>query len=297
MRMRPLGKQISRSIIGADVSALCHLKINATPPVVETDAGAEITTATCQVTTNNLTLLVNGSAETVIGTYTGNSGADNVTVFGDTNCATIQELLDVLNGVAPGQSSVVRRWRAGLGDFRPQFVIGSGDGLATAAANCMLGPDADGLQCLADTSNLAAITMAMGLGTDRARRGGGQSFPDKFESDHSGTVGGVKSPVRSAGRMVEEHPNQPLTQVALTNILLNLSFNTTGVLTVYDNLGNTLYSWNVGTAAANVPGSGEYTADNPICMGPPGSPLFLEFVGTGAITAGVCTAVGYERIA
>ena len=82
--------------MAADQSALCYVKINPHPPVVTEDDGTAITSATVQVTANNLTLLVNTAAETVIGTYTGNSGADNTATFGDTNCATIQELMDVI---------------------------------------------------------------------------------------------------------------------------------------------------------------------------------------------------------
>ena len=295
-QIQPLGKLITRAV-SADESALCYVKINPHPPQVTTDAGAEITTATVQVTANNLTLLVNTAAETVIGTYTGNSGADNTATFGDTNCATIQELLNVLNGIAPGQTSVVRRWRAGLGDFRPQFAIGTGDGLATAAANAMLGYD-QGLICLADSSALAsANTIAIGLGTDRAKSGRGQTIPDHFESDYTSTVAGVKTPVRSAARRIEDQPGQANLQVVLVDLSILASFATTGAATVYDDAGNTLASYNLGTAAFHLNSGGRYDRDNPAVVGPPGSPLFIEITGTGALTDGTCTAIGYERIA
>jgi len=295
-RMQPINfKPITRSVL-ADTSALCYVKIQSMGPLVTTDAGAEITTATVQVTSNDLTLLVNTAAETVIGTYTGNSGADNTATFGDTNCSTIQELLNVLNGVATGQSSVIRRWRAGLGDFRPQFVIGTGDGLATAAANAMLGRGSDGLICLADSSALAsANTLAIGLGTDRAREGGGQNFPDHFETDYTSTTGGVKTPVRSSARRIEDQPGQAGTQVVLTDLQVGALFATTKIATVYDDAGNILKSWALGAATA-IPG-GPFTAENPAVAGPVGSPLFIEITGTGGFTDGTCTASGYTRIA
>lgn len=294
-RLREVYKQLSRSV-AADESAICHVKINPHPPAVSTDAGAEITTATVQVIATDLTLLVNTAAETVIGTFTGNSAADNVATFADNN-ATVQELLNILNGVAAGQTSVVRRWRAGLGDFRPQFVLDATSGLATAAANAMLGY-AEGLICLADSSGLpSANTLAIGLGTDRAVSGGAQRIPDHFESDYSSTTAGVKLPVRSAGRKVEDQPGQALYQVALTDLQIAASFATTGLATVFDDAGNTLKAWNIGTAAFSIPGSGDWTAENPAVIGPPGSPLFIEITGTGALTDGTCTATGFQRLA
>jgi hypothetical protein len=163
----------------------------------------------------------------------------------------------------------------------------------------MLGRDVEGLQCLADSSALASSnTLAIGLGTDRGKEGGGQLIPDHFESDYSSTTAGVKTPVRSFDRRVEDMPGQARYQVALTNLIVGASYATSGVATVYDNAGNTLAVWSdLGTAAWNVPGVGQWNRENPILVGPPGSPLFIEITGTGALTDGTCTAVGFVRIA
>lgn len=299
-RIDPIGhKHISRSA-AADQSALCYLRINADrSPPPQTDGGADITAATAEVTTNLIALTVNGSAETVIGTYTGNSGTDAQAVFGDTNCATIQQLLDVLNGVQTGQTSAIRRWRAGLGDFRPQFVIGTGDGLVLAAANAMLGRNEEGLALQADTSNLAsASTVAVGLGIPFAKEGGGQSIPDHFESDASSTVAGVRTPVRNAGRLTEDQPGRATFQVLVTDIQCGMAWDTTKVVTAYDNLGNTLKAEAVTiTAGGTIAGTGRWDADNPWVVGPPGSPVWIEVTGTSSFTDGTLTVSGFIRVA
>ncbi len=299
-RIAPLGhKHISRSA-AEDTSVLCYLRGNADrSPPPQTGAGADITAMTAEVTTNLVALTVNGSAETVIGTYTGNSGSDNQAVFGDTNCATIQQLLNVLNGVATGQSSVVRRWRAGLGDFRPQFVIGTGDGTVAAAANALLGRGEEGLALLADSSNLAsASTIAVGLGIPFAKEGGGQSIPDHFETDFSSTVAGVRTPVRNSGRLTEDQPGRATFQVLVTDIQCGMAHATTKVVTAYDNLGNTLKAEAVTiTAGGTIAGTGRWDADNPWVVGPPGSPVWIEVTGTGGLTDGTLTVSGFVRVA
>lgn len=299
MRVRPLNfKQIQRSV-ATDESAICHVKINPAQPPVQTDAGAEITLATVEGQANLIDLQVNGGAETVIGTYTGNTGADNQVVYGDAGATdTVAGVIAALNGVAAGQTAAVRRWRAGLGDFRPQFVLGAGDGDVIAPTNAMLGNgNVEGFAVLAESTALASVDMlAIGLGTDRARAGRGQQIPDHLESDYESTTAGVKTPIRSAARKIEDQPGQASYQVVLTDLQVGALFASTKVATVFDNAGNTLMSWALGAATA-IPNSGLYTAENPAVVGPPGSPLFIEITGTGAFTDGTCTAIGYERLA
>jgi len=296
-RIAPINfKPVSRSA-AADGSALCYARFNADrDPVPTTDAAAAITAATIEVQANLIDLQVNGAAETVIGTYTGNSGTDGQAVFGDTNCATVGELIAVLNGLAPGQTSAVRRWRAGLGDFRPQFVIGTGDGLVLAASNALLGRNHQGLALQADSSALAsANTISVGLGIPFAKEGGGQSIPDHFESEYSSTTAGVRTPVRSAGRRIDEQPGLARFQVYVTDIQVGALFATTKVVTAYDNAGNTLKVETLGSGTA-IAGAGNYSVDNPWVVGPPGSPVWLEVTGTGAFTDGTVSASGYIRV-
>ncbi len=291
-------KQVAR-VVAADQSSICRLRFNAGRlPIPQTDAGADVTAATMEVTANTLVFLVNAGAETVIGTYTGNSGADNVLTFGDTNCATVAQLIACINGQAPGQASGFRRWRAGLDDFRPQHVLGTGDGLVTAAANAMLGTDVQGLAVLADSSALAtANVQSMGIGVPGARRGGGQTIPDHFETGFTSTTAGVRTPVREAGISIENQPGQANFQVFITDVQAQIAHTTTKVITAYDNAGNILQQEGVAAAAnGTIAGTGNFNIDNPWAVGPPGSPVWVEVTGTGGVaTAGSTSAFGYIR--
>ena len=300
-QLPPLGKQFNNTR-SADQSALCYIKTNTGLPLATTDAGAALTASTVEVQANQLLFTVNGAAETTIGTYTGNSGADNAIVFADANIANIQRLINTINGrgvghPAPSAATYLRRWRAGLGDFRPQFVIGAGDGLVTAAANSMLGRGDDGLAALADSSGLAAAnTISIGCGVGRALEGGGQQIPDHFESDYESDTAGNKTPTRFPERRVEDQPAQASFQVVITDIKVGALFATTKLVTVYDNAGNTLKTESLG-AATSIAGSGDWSRENPYVTGPVGSPLWVEISGTGAFTDGACTVSGFRNIA
>lgn len=282
-----------------DGSSLCRAKWNYFTNV--NAAGNPVTAATIEVAANSLLFTVNGAAETIIGTYTGNSGADNEIVFADGNIATIANLIRAINGGAPGHpaktdATYLRRWRAGLADFRPQFVIGAGDGLVTAAANALLGRGSAGLALLADSSGLASTNLiSVGCGVPGAEEGGGQYLPDHFESDYEVTTAGVKTPTRDEIRRREEQVGRPRLSVFLTDIQVGALFATTKVARVYDDQGNLLKSWNLGAAVA-VPGSGQFDFKNPLVVGPPGSPLWVEVSGTGAFTNGDVTVSGFLRV-
>jgi len=302
MQVTPKGKAFSRTV-NADESALCYVKFN--PYKLTNAAGATVTAATVEVEANDLLFTVNGTAETVIGTYTGNSGADNAVVFVDGNIASVKNLIDTINGSGvghpgPTSSTYLDRWRAGYGDFRPGFVIGAGDGLVTAAANALLGRGTDGLACLADSSALGtANTFSVGVGTDHAREGAGSVIPDHFDSDYiqsSVSAGTEATRIRSAARRQEEQPGLAGFQVYITGIHFGAAYATNAkVITVYDKDNNVVYQEVLGSGTGLAAAS-NYSVDNPVCVGPVGSPLFVEGVGTGALTDGPLTVQAYIRV-
>jgi hypothetical protein len=262
-------------------------------------AGALVTAAQIQVQANSLLFTVNGAAETLIGTYTGNSGADNEVVYADANIASIQNMIDTINGFGAGMvaaGTTFNRWRAGWGDFRPQYVIGAGDATAAAAANALLGYNHLGLAILADNSNHPTPTISVGIPLVGAREGAGQRHPDHFESDYTSTVAGVVTRRRfSQVRREEEQPISE-TQVVIQGIATGATFAGDTQITVYDRLGNIVFNYLL--AALVTPPANVLSADNPI-IGPMGSPLWVEINGTagGAITDGTTTVWGYVGVA
>lgn len=260
-----------------------------------TAAGALVTAATLETQLNLIDLQVNGGAESDYGTYTGNSGADNQVVFVDANIATVQALVDALNGRVIGQPAGLRRWRASLGDFRPGFAIGNGDGLAVAAANALLGLYHAGVQILADSSGLAvANTMSASIGGPTTIGGTGPQVPDNFESGYTSTVAGVVTPVREARRKAESTVT-PLSQTIITAIHFGAVYASNAkVISVFD-INNTLIFQYAMGAAVDIPAN-VLSEDNPI-EGPPGSPLFVEAVGSGALTDGALSIHGWVRVA
>lgn len=296
-RVSPLNfKPISRTVTAADTSVLFYVKWDTAPGNLTNAAGTTATAATVANADASVDFQINGVNETEIGTYTGNTGSDHQVMYLDG--ATVQGMIDRVNGTDTG----VTRWRAGLGDFRPQFVVDADSGIVVAAANAMLGAGVEGLPVYGDTSELSSVNaLAVGLGTDRAIEGRGQSFPDHFQSGYTSTVAGVETAVRERTRQQERQPGHPKTQVVLTDIQTNASFATTSQMAVYDDAGNLLKAWDFGitggTPLSSIPGSGTFSADNPAVVGPPGSPLFVEFTGTGALTGAMLSAYGYERIA
>lgn len=291
-------------VVVADDSALCYVKWN--PYKTTNAAGDTVTAATVEVTANGLVFLVNGSAETVIGTYTGNSADDNDIVFGDTNLTTVKLLIDTINGRGVGHpaasaSTYLDRWRAGYGDFRPGFTIGSGDGIVLSAANAMLGRGVEGIKVEADSSALAtANTYSAGIGTDHAIEGRGQVIPDHFDSDYltnSVSAGTERTRTRFPERRQEEQPGLAGFQVYITGIHFGAAYATNAkVVTVFDKDNNTLFQETLGSGN-NLAAADQYNIDNPVVVGPAGSPLFVEATGTGALTDGPLTVRGFIRVA
>lgn len=292
MRVTENDLRFTRTVF-EDESRLCRVKYWRGLSAVD----VEVTSATVQVTVNLLTFLVNTIAETVIGTYTGNSGGDNQVVYVDANVASIQNLVDTINGLGTGHptgANLYRRMRASMGDYRPGFVIGNGDGLAAAAANILLGDTLDGYEVFADSSGLAvANTFSIGVGVPTCRPGTGPRLFDHFESDYVVTTAGVRTPQRFP-TVQQTRFDAAKYQVQIDSIHCGATFaNNDNVLRVFDIDDNLLWAYALG-AATDVPVN-VLGADQPI-MGPAGSPLFVEAAGTGALTDGPFTVAGFTRM-
>ena len=292
MRNTPYVKRFTRTVF-SDQSVLGRTRF-----VGVLDAlGAVVTAATVQVAANNLTFLVNGVAETVIGTYTGATGAANQIVFVDANIATIQRLIETINGLGVGHpvgANLFRRWRASIADFRPGFAIGAGDGLAAGPTNVLLGDNSEGLVLNADISNLAvANTMSIGVGVPDCRRGSGPMLFDHFESDYVVTTAGVRTPQRNARVQQQQFGAVPF-EVRIESIHCGAVFaNNDKVIQVFDQDNNLI--WGHLLAAANdVPVN--VLGENQPIVGTPGSPLWVECAGTGAYTNGPLTVSGWVRV-
>ncbi len=294
-----VGKKISRSVL-ADGAALCSVKWN---PQVFTDvAGAQVTTATVEQKALGLEFLANTVADSGIDSYTSASGAAGNIVYADAAANSIGELLDIINGVEAGQGQATAdppahmiRWRADLGDFRPGFVLGATSGLAVGAANVLLGLDPEGLAINGDTSGLETADLySVGVGSSRARPGGGSVFADHFASDYVTTIAGVRFEVRAPGRRREEQPGLASYSVHITEVRADMVYASGAkVVTIYDVDNNIVGGPFPIAANVTVPAISE---DTPI-VGPAGSPLFVECVGVGALTDGPLTVTADIRVA
>ena len=283
--------------VNDDVSVLAHVMWN--PYRLNDIAGTtQVTAARMQVQANLINFDINGVAETVIGTYAGNSGGDDQIVFGDSP-ATVRALIERINGLELGFD----RYRAGLGDFRPGFTIGTGDGIAVGLTNIMLGrhhqsascPWRSGLEVFADSSGLAtANIMSVGCGTYGAREGRGQEFPDNFQSEYTSTTAGVETRVRAQALSREKSPTSAL-EVRVTFVHFGAAYATNAkVITVFDQNDNTLFQETLGSGSA-LGSADKYNFDNPIASST--GPIFVQGVGTGALTDGPLTVGWYERVA
>jgi len=286
----PIGQKVARTV-QEDESVLCRAKYVAR----QNAASVDVTAATIETTATRHVFLVNGVAETLIGAYTGNTGADNEIVWSDGNANTIQELIDLINGVGVGQTAF-NRWRASLGDFRPGYVIGAGDGLVAAAANALLGVHDPGLDLLADSTGQAvAETMSVCLGIPSTQEGTGAFLPSHFESGYTSTVAGVITRVREEVRRREEQAITAQWQVHITGIHAGAAFaNNDKRIRVFDRENNLIES--IILAAANEPARALLGEEAPI-VGPMGSPLWVELNGTGAFTNGPLSVHGYIHVA
>lgn len=202
-----VGKVVSQSKLNTN-GALCYAKWDTYARF--NGAGDEATEATIEQQATGLLFTVNGANEVTIGTYSGATGADNEIVYADASIATVQGLLDAINGIAPGlptptDPAYMIRWRAGLGDWRPGTPIGATAGLAIPAANAMLGRTEKGMLIFGNGPGLVPATkFSVGLGTPGALEGGGQLFADQFQSEYQSDTSGNRFRVRAQRRAVEE---------------------------------------------------------------------------------------------
>lgn len=290
-----VGRAVSRSV-GEDSSVLCYAKWF---PFTSTNAaGDQVTAATIQRLVNGLQFTVNGGAEVSIGTYTAASGTADQILYVDANIATIEGLIKAINGVAPGQpaatsSDYVDRWRGGLGDFRPQFPIDATSGIVVGAVNALLGRSDAGIAVTGDTSGLSTANLySAGIGFGRTVEGGGQVIPDHFDSDYVGDTSGNRFPLRDAARRQEEQPGLARYTVNITSIDADMAYASDAkVVSIYskDKLEG---QFAIG-AGTFVPG---ITNDTPF-VGPAGSPLWVEVVGSGVLTNGPLSVSAEIRIA
>lgn len=294
MRVTPNIKRFTR-LVTADTPILCRLKYWRGLSAV----GAQVTVATVQVAANNLTFLINTIAETIIGTYTGNSGGDNQVVFVDAapSVGTVGNLIDVINGLGPGHPvgvNLYRRMRASLGDWRPGWVIGNGDGLAAGPDDILLGDNSDGYEVLADTSELAtADTLSVCIGGPTCRRGSGPQVFDHFESDYVTTTAGVTTPQRESV-VQQERFDSARFQVVIDSIHAGMLHATNDKrIRVYDINDNLVWTYQLNALdqpPANI------LNENITIDGPMGSPLFVELDGSGGFTDGPLQVSGFIRV-
>lgn len=292
-----VGRKVSRTV-SADGSALCNVKWS--PREDFDEAGSDIATATVEQKATGLEFLANATADTGISAYTGASGGAGNIVYADANANSVQEVLDIINGIGVGQPGPLEtgymiRYRAGLGDFRPGFVLGATSGLVVAAGNIMLGsPETEGLAVNGDTSGLETADLySVGIGTDRAQAGGNAVFADHFESDYVTDTSGNRYRVRSQGRRREEQPGLSEFSVHITEVLAGMSYASDAkVVSIYDEKDNLLASYPI-ASGTSVPSISEATP----FVGPIGSPLFIECVGSGVLTDGPFTVTGEVRVA
>ena len=280
-------KPFSR-VVTDDQSVLCWVKWNPRR-IYAIDGSTVVTAARMQVQVSQVNFDINAVADTTIGTYTGNTGGDDAVMLVD--AATVQGLLDRINGL----ELAIDRYIAGLGDFRPQHVIGTGDGLAVALANILLGVHSKGLQVFADTSGLAINSLfAVGVGTGGCRPGAGASIPDLAAAEYTSTVAGVVTEVRAPKRSAESYPFQQTFESKITGITFAAAYASNAkIVSIYDVNDNLLFQEDIGSTNVLTDAS-RYGFDNPVAQAV--GPLFVECTGTGALTDGALKVQGFTRV-
>lgn len=282
------GWKYKSRVVTDDQSVLAYVKWNPKQRFIE-DGATAVTAAQMQVQANLINFTLNAVADATIGTYTGNSGSDDQVVFAD--AATVQVLLDLINGLELG----IDRYIAGLGDFRPGFAIGTGDGLAVALTNILLGETHKGLEVFADSSGLGtANTMSVGCGTSGAKAGAGQEFPDVKQFEYTSTTAGVITKVRNPNLSRERTYTSRL-EVRVVHVHFAAAYASNAKqLDFYDSSNNLLRRTVIGSADV-LPDADRYNFDNPIVSAV--GPVFVEGVGSGALTDGPLVVGWYERVA
>ena len=283
-------KDASRTIPGADNSVLVYAKCIAD----EDAAAAQVTAATVAVAGDVITVQVNAANDAGIA-YTGQSGAAGTITYTDGNADSVQEVVNVFNGVGVGQTAF-RRWRAAIGDFHPGYALTAADVLAVGATNALTGRLDNGVDLFADSSALASANqLNVGIGTSGGTiEGSGWLSPDYFEDiPGSSTTASVNTPIR--GGVIRSRKSEDAVtrrkQFRIVGFSASAQFATTQVLTIRDIDGTIV--WTESLTAGAVTAFQDRT-DAPI-VGPLGSPLFCELTGTGAFTDGFFSIKAEEQ--
>jgi len=271
------------------------------------DGSTAITAATVDSDNGNdlLQFQANAANDTGINGYTGASGTAGQVVYTDANANTVQELVDIINGVGTGQTAF-RRWRAAIADFPALYTLTGGDILDSSGfQNCLLGLHNEGRNLFADSSALAGNDdVWLGIGTEGGVRNGvGLVVPDYFE-DRPGTSGitGFSTNTPDRSRQVAKQNDfvsvvRYSVQIEGINANIGYTGNDTRVR-VWTNEQNPssdtpFYDITLGDVAAASDRRGVVegiTADTPL-IGPPGVPLFVQVSGGSGFAAGEDTSL------
>ncbi len=295
-------KRFSR-VVGADESVAFYVK-----NVLRANAaGTVLTTADVQSTpaSDRVRFRLNTVVDAQI-TYTSATLAGDLT-YTDTNANSIQDCIDVINGIGVGQTAN-RQWRANLGDVPPLYALTAADLLdQSAVVNTLLGRSSVGAAVNMDQSALAtADDQWVGIGTERGCiKGGGLVSPDYFE-DLPGTsaIGGFSSNAGDRSRRKAKQNDEAVVVTVYTPVITYVHcvarFATTGIISIFTEdqdpaSATPIFQESIGTAAAT---SAVLTgvAGTHSVVGIPGKALFLRFGGTGSYTAGAVVVGGhYEQ--
>jgi len=290
-----IGKSAARTV-SENGSVLFNVKWN---PLEDFDGGGtEVGEATIEQKLTGLEFLVNSNPDTGISAYTGASGGPGNMVYADGNAATVAQAMAIINGFglgqpAPTQTGYMTRWRAGLGDFRPGFVLGATTGKVAAAVNALIGVHDEGFAVEGDTSGLSTANVyGVGLGSDRAKSGGGQLYADHFESDYETDTSGNRFAVRDAARRREEQPGLAKFRVHITGVVFTAGYDSLKAISIYTEDNQLL--GNFGLESGNT--TPIISEAEPV-VGPQGQALFVEGSGLGVHVAGSLSVSGVIRVA
>jgi hypothetical protein len=306
----PYGKKpFSRVLTGQDTSRLFYAKLvgraNAT--------GVELTLASMQAVnaSNYIEFLLNGVGDPDINDYTGTAGAAGRITITDANADSVGEVIDIINGIGAGQDGGFsvggsRRWRANLADFPRKYALTTLDLLNQAAVvSLMLGSRHPGLSVFGDSSALANVEERwVGIGTEGGTvKGSGLVSPDYFEDipGETTTTTKIGSPsgdrTRQKAKRNDESGVASRYSVVIHTIRTGVVFATTKRIQVFTEDQNPatdvpFYQEDIAGAAV---GSAVYAGlpGGPILVGPPGKVLFVRVTGTGAVTDGSVSVLGY----
>jgi hypothetical protein len=289
-------KDASRGVPGADNSVLYYVKCIADEGLT---AGNPANSATITVAGDLVTYQIAEAAGSLANDtgidYTSNSGSAGTATLADTNFNSVQDAINVSNGVGVGQTAF-RRWKAALGDFPPAYALTSGDALARAATQCLRGRNDAGVSIFADTSALATMQLNVGIGTSLGATDGAspRSFPDYYEDiPGSSTTASVNTPVRSSASQPRKSQEAVTArkQYRITGWAVGAVITTSTLFTVRD-IDNNIIWQEPFTSGAVV--TFQDISERPI-VGPIGSPLFVSVQGTTLTTDGSFYVRAEER--